>query len=83
MENEHEEYTPEVIIQESPGGHWNIWSDGCKIDDGPYRRAGDAQEFANANGWIVNAVLKHEPEREQKHALHKPRDGKWYDPPTQ
>lgn len=83
MEQEHEEYTPEVIIQESPGGHWNIWSDGCKIDDGPYRRASDAQEFCNANGWIVNAVLKHEPEREQKHVNRKPRDGLYYDPPEQ
>lgn len=82
MEHE-EEYTPEIIIQESPGGHWNIWSDGCKIDDGPFRRAGDAQEFCNANGWIVTAVRKHEPERPQKHANHKPRDGLWYDPPSQ
>ncbi|MNC18399.1 hypothetical protein D3C75_663000 [compost metagenome] len=80
---EHEEDHVEVVIQESPGGHWNIWSDGCKIDDGPFRRAGDAQEFCNANGWTVTAVLKHEPERPQKHANHKPRDGLYYDPPSQ
>lgn len=78
-----EHYEPEIIIQESPGGHWNIWSDGCKIDDGPYRRAADAQEFCKENGWKVTAIKKHEPERPQKHALRKPRDGLYYDPPTQ
>jgi len=80
---EHEEDHVEVIIQESPGGHWNIWSDGCKIDDGPYRRAEDAQEYANAEGWIVTAVLKHEPERKSSGFAKKPRDGLWYDPPSQ
>ncbi|MNB85835.1 hypothetical protein D3C75_327560 [compost metagenome] len=49
----------EVSIKESPGGFWNIWLDGEKVGDGPYRRAGDAQEAANAEGWIVLEVLKH------------------------
>lgn len=49
----------EVSIKESPGGYWNIWLDGEKVGDSPYRRAGDAQEAANAEGWIVLEVLKH------------------------
>lgn len=82
---EHEEDQMEVIIQESPGGHWNIWSEGCKVDDGHFRRAGDAQEHCNEMGWTVLSVIKHEPERKSVGGGYspKPRDGKWYDPPTQ
>lgn len=56
---EHQEEQVDVVIQESPGGNWNIWSDGCKIDDGPWRRCGDAQEFCNVNGWNIIAIRKH------------------------
>lgn len=49
----------EVSIKESPGGFWNIWMDGEKVDDGHFRRASDAQEHANAEGWIIIEILKH------------------------
>lgn len=50
----------EVVIQESPGGHWNILMDGEKVNsEGFFRRASDAQEHANAEGWVVVDVLKH------------------------
>ena len=49
----------EVIIQESPGGHWNIWANGEKMDEPLFRRASDAQEHANAEGWVVIDVRKH------------------------
>lgn len=49
----------EVVIQESPGGLWHIWRDGLKMDEPFFRRAGDAQEYANDQGWVVAEVLKH------------------------
>ena len=73
-----QEFEPEIIIQESPGGFWNIWTDGCKIDDGHFRRAADAQEYCNANGWTVNDVRKHE-----QRTSGRPRNGMYYDRPDQ
>lgn len=50
----------EVVIQESPGGHWNILMDGEKVNsEGFFRRASDAQEHANAEGWVVIDIRKH------------------------
>lgn len=80
---EEQEFEAEVIIQETPGGFWNIWTDGCKIDDGHFRRAADAQEYCNANGWVVNDIRKHEQNQQKTGFVTKPRDGFYYKPPEQ
>lgn len=67
-----------VVIQESPGGHWNIWSNGCKVDDGHFRRAGDAQEYCNEQGWEIEAIRKHEPPRKSSGMTSRNRTGVWY-----
>lgn len=82
-----QEFDMEVIIQESPGGNWNIYADGCKVDDGFFRRASDAQEYCNQNGWLITDIRKHEQPRkiteEGREITMRPRDGLYYDPPTQ
>lgn len=57
---EEQEYEMEVVIQETPGGFWHIWNGDEKVDDGHFRRASDAQEFCNANNWLVQDIRKHE-----------------------
>jgi len=55
-----EEYEMEVVIQETPGGFWNIWNGDEKVDSDHFRRASDAQEFCNANNWLIQDIRKHE-----------------------
>lgn len=50
-----EEYIPVEIIQ-SVSGNWAVYSAGVKIDGAVFRRAGDAQEWCNAEGYDIRLI---------------------------
>lgn len=79
---EHEEQY-EVEILQSPGGHWVIWQAGCKVDDeGLYRNAREAADYARSKGWVISRIAAHIEEK--PYAPQRPKlNGMWYDKPDQ
>lgn len=54
MEYQEDEVLVDII--QSVSGNWSVYSAGQKIDDAVFRRCSDAQEWCNAEGYIIDRI---------------------------
>lgn len=53
------EYQEDVVlvdIIQSVSGNWCVYTDGQEMDGVVFRRCGDAQEWCNAEGYIIDRI---------------------------
>ncbi len=53
---EYQEDEAPVDIIQSVSGNWSVYSAGVKIDGAVFRRCSDAQEWCNAEGYIIDQI---------------------------